>query len=302
MKPFRTAVFALACLIAPLAYTQVEIQGHRGTRGLKPENTLPAFMAAIEAGADVLELDLLTTKDGILVIHHNFFLNPSICVSLDGTPLLEAPLVSKVALLEIKKIDCGSKTNPDFPQQEAVPGTQIPTLAELFTLIKSSSHPHAKTVRLNLEVKRDPFYPDRTISAADLAKKVVEEVKKSGLADRVYYSSFDPSVLAEIRKLDSSCGLGFIFGEESMIVAEQLSPENPLDAIIQIASALGIQTLSPDHVLLLSKELVGKLKTAGFRVIPWTVNDLKRCEELIKMGVDGLITDYPLAVIQHLKK
>jgi glycerophosphoryl diester phosphodiesterase len=279
----------------------IEVQGHRGTRGLKPENTLPSFASAIEAGVDALELDVLMTIDGSFVIHHNFFTNNKLCIHRDGKPLTKEALVSSLSVPEIKKLDCGTKVNPEFPKQQPVIGAEIPTLQELFYMIQNSTHPHAKNVRLNIEIKRDPRNPALTVSAPFLAKKLVEYVNKHGFASRVYYSSFDPEVLIEVRKCDPRAEMGFIFAQESLAAVNADNPKAALEMVMKLARRLNIKVLSPEHELVKDKQLVKKLQQAGFRVIPWTVNEHKRWHELVEMGVDGIISDYPHDLIQFLQ-
>lgn len=279
----------------------VEVQGHRGNRALRPENTLPAFSTAIEVGADVLELDILATQDNKLVIHHDFFISKEKSIYSDGTPLEQEVLVRSLSLENLQKLDVGSKVDPHFPFQKSIPGTKIPALQDLFDLIHTSSHPNAKKIRLNLELKRDLRFPEWTMSPMDLAKAIVQQVKENGLEDRVYYSSFDPEVLAAIRKVDPSAVTGFIVSSQSVDVAKILHPDAGMDLLLQIAKLLQVTILSPDHELLQSKEDVASLHEKGFRVIPWTVNDPKRWQELIDMGVDGVISDDPQGLLRFLK-
>ncbi len=248
-----------------------EVHGHRGCRGVRPENTLPAFAAATEAGVHVLELDLQTTSDGVFVIHHDYFVN--------------GKLIRDLSLSEIKMIDRGSQFDPKFPRQILAPA-QIPTLQELFDLVRD------KTVRLNLEIKRDPVTPSLTKSARELAQTLVNLVCEQGFSDRVYYSSFDPEVLTEVRKEDCSARIIFIIGNESLSVARQLAPQNPMQLILNTASSFKAEALAPYHPLLDDQTFL-LFKNAGFRIIPWTVNDQAEARALIEMGVDGLISDYP---------
>ncbi len=271
----------------------MEIQGHRGSRGTLPENTLPGFMAAIEAGVDALELDLLTTSDGMVVIHHNFAVNGALCQYLNGNAVDSESLILATSLQDLKKLDCGSKKNSRFPSQIPIPGTQVPTLLELLDLITSSPHPNAKKVRLNLEIKRDPSAPDKTISPSAMAQKVVSLVRDHGFVDRVYYSSFDPESLMSIRKLDPTARLGFIFGEE---ILSQLG----LEKVIAIATSLHVEILSPEHTLIKDKNDLERLQKE-FKVIVWTVNEESRWRELIEMNVDGIITDYPESLLNFVE-
>lgn len=268
----------------------IEIQGHRGKRSLRPENTIPSFEEAVKDGVDTIELDILTTSDGVLIIHHDFTLNPKLCTYLDGGSISEKVLIKDLSLSEIKNLDCGSKTNPKFPQQTSIPGTKIPTLQELFDFIKKSPLPHAQKVHLNIEIKSNPNSPNLTIKPEDLAKKALNIVKENNFSDRIYFSSFDPFVLYWIKKTNPKAKVGFIF-------------DKPLTKNIEhLISTLKVDVLSPEHLLLTSKEDVLKLKKYGARVITWTVNDPKRWEELIERGVDGIVTDYPHELIKFLKK
>lgn len=280
---------------------EIEVQGHRGGRALCSENTLPAFMAGIEAGADVLELDVLASSDGELVIHHDFFINQEVSAYLDGKPVPQDMLVRSLTLTELKQFEIGKKAHPEFPEQRIVSGTQIPALQELFDLLNKSSHPNAKKVRLNLELKRDLRFPEWTLSPQELAISITSLVKKNELSDRVYYSSFDPEVLAAVRRVDPQAEIGFIFSSQSLEVAKLLHPEDAMEFLLQIATLLHVKILSPDHELLKSKEDVSFLQKRGFRVIPWTVNDPARWAELASMGVDGMISDNPQKLVDFLE-
>lgn len=301
MKQALRTILGLIALILPNLNHAIEIQGHRGTRALRPENTLPAFAAAIEAGADVLELDVLTTLDGELIIYHDYHINKELCTYRDGRAISDPPLVRSLTLAEIKQFDCGTKTNPKFPKQLSIPGTQIPTLQELFDLIRTSSHPQAKKVRLNLEIKRNSQFPELTIAPDEFAKKIISLVKKNDFSSRVYYSSFDPNVLSEVRRLDPNARIGFIFDAQSFAFVQKLDPQAKISSLIEFAASLKAEIISPDHRLLKDPAEIQAMKKRGFRVIPWTVNDPQRWAELIKMGVSGIITDDPLALVQFLE-
>lgn len=270
----------------------MQVQGHRGDRSNFPENTLPAFQAAIQEGVDVLELDLHLSQDKAVVIHHDFE------VVLENN---ERALIHNLTLKQIKTIDCGSKTDKQFPQQNSIPGTKIPTLDELLAMIQSSKALHAKKIRLNLEIKRDPRHPELSESPEVMAKTIVSKVKKAGFANRVYYSSFDPEVLKAIRQFDSKAELAFLFCEESYNIIKGLSSENPLDQVIKLARSFQAKILSPEHHMLSDVKTVQRLQKEGFYVILWTVNSTKDWKIYKDWGVDGLITDYPKDLIQFLK-
>lgn len=286
-------LLALLTLVLSPMFVQgknIEVQGHRGTRGLCPENTLPSFAEAIKAGADVLELDLLMTNDGEIVIYHDYFLDPDLITFLDGKPLPSHELLIRDLFLStVKEFDCGRKINPLFPRQKMMPGTPIPTLEELFEMIRTSNDPHAKTVRLNLEIKRDLFHPEFSADAKVVAKAVIDLVKKYSFSDRVYYSSFDPESLKQVRASDPQAKIAFL-------------KEVDLQWMIEVSKMVKAETVSPEHILIKDANHVRSLQNMGFKVILWTVNDPKRWEELIRMGVDGIITDYPEDLVHFIEK
>ena len=279
-----------------------EVQGHRGTRSLRPDNTIAACSKAIDGGVTRLELDILATADNQIVIHHDFFVNKEFSCYLSGEPITKEVLIRSLTLEEVKKIDVGTKTNPAFPAQISMPGEQIPTLQELLDFIVHYSHPNAKQVRLNLDLKRDLRFPEWTLPPEKLADAVVTQVKRSGLAERVYYSSVDPEILAAVRKRDAKAEIAFIFNSQSIDLASILHPEAGFEFILEIASSLQVNILSPEEDLIKSKEDVTFMHERGFKVIPWTVNHPRRWKELFDMGVDGMISDDPTGLVYFLEK
>ncbi len=277
----------------------LQILGHRGARGSWPENTLPSIMAAVEAGVDGVEIDLLGTKDGEIILHHNFFINPDLCRYFDGTPMERAVLISGITYSEIKKIDCGAK-HPDFPKQKSIPGTAIPTLKELFTALQQSNHPNAHKVELNLEIKADPTTPSYILKIPQLVKIIVDLVRQYKFTDHVYYSSFDPNILKEVRRVDPHAKLGFLFDTDILDYAN-IDLFNWVEYAAKKGEEVQAQIISPDY-LLLNKINIHELQKKGFQVVTWTVNDYLVCKELINKGIDGIITDYPYELIQLLRK
>ena len=249
-----------------------EIQGHRGSRGTAPENTLPAFLEAVDCGASGAELDLVVTEDGEIVIHHDLF--------------FQNKLILHLSLSEIKAIDMGKTPNAAFPKQKAIAKTFVPTLAELFEALLG--HPKASHFSLNLEIKRKSEHPDWTLSPELLAEKIVREVRAFGFENRVAYSSFDKEVLIAVRNIEPDAKIGFI-------------NEHSLKETKDIALKLKANVVSPEHKFLKTKQDIDELHSLGFRVIPWTVNDPERMLELLEMGADGIITDYPSDMLCLLK-
>lgn len=252
----------------------IKVQGHRGSRGTHFENTLPAFQEALDAGAAGIELDLHLTRDGAAVIHHDFFINPSLLTYLDGRRVEREILIYECEVKRIKQFQYGK-------------GVYIPTLDELFQFLQDKEG----SFRINLEMKRDPLHPRRTAEPWFFAKQVVSTVRRFQFEERVYYSSFDPLLLQEVRKLHSRAVLGLVIGAEDFFPLYEKNFCWMRD--------WGIKIVSPEHSVLDGDE-VEKIKGWGFSVIPWTVNHPERFRQLCAMGVDEIITDYPRQLYQYI--
>ncbi|HNW43273.1 MAG TPA: glycerophosphodiester phosphodiesterase [Elusimicrobiales bacterium] len=286
MKKILFPIFA-ALFLAGGTLQAIEVQGHRGSRGTRPEDTLPAFEEALRVGVDVLELDLGVTKDNVVVVSHEQHVSPVICLDAEGKKIETAPLINSLTLEELKKYDCGTLKNPKFERQVPVPGTRIPTLAEVFELAAASKHPGADKVRFNIETKINPGLPGNSPAPADFARLVVEVVKKFNLEDRVIIQSFDYRTLAEVKKLSSK------------ILKAQLTSDDlvaPKDAV----NSSGAEILSP-YFEWINKDIVELAHKDGLQVIPWTLNEPAYWDKAIEYGVDGIITDYPADLIEYLK-
>jgi glycerophosphoryl diester phosphodiesterase len=277
----------------------IEVQAHRGARDSFPENTLPAFEASWNMGVNLIELDIQITSDGIPVIYHDFALNPDLCCYRDGSCITKAPLVRSLTLAEVKNIDCGSKSDPRFKEQALFPGTQIPTLEELIDAITSAST--AANTLLNIELKRDPRNPSLSFSADDIVTKVLSIVEKKGFSKRVRYCSFDPDILVLLRKKEPGATLAFLFDEVILEAIPKHLAVPGLDYILSLGKEQNIQILSPDHHLLKDRSMVSLFQSRGFKVVTWTPNDPARWQELIDLGVDGIITDSPKALLSFLE-
>ncbi len=264
-----------------------EIQGHRGCRARFPENSLPAIEAAQLAGCDAVEIDLLLTKDDVPIVYHDFKLNPQICCYSDGSPLDTSPLIRSLTLQEIKQFDCGVLKHPLFPHQMPIAQTKIPTLEEVLDHLDAAT---GRPMRLTLEIKRDALNPSLSAPSNRIAEVVLALVKRKNWIDRVRFSSFDTEMLSVMRKLSSEASLGFIFEEPIVEFA------------LKTASEIRADILYPSEELLKRAEDIQDLQNAGFRVIAWTVNDPKRCQELICWGIDGIITDDPQQIIPFLQE
>jgi glycerophosphoryl diester phosphodiesterase len=290
---FAFALFALwICGISSPALAKpaqkIQIHGHRGARGVRPENTLPAFEYALKAGVDVLEFDLVVTKDDQLVVSHDAHINPVICVGPKGQPVAKDTPIRQLTLAQVRKYDCGSKQNPRFPDQVLVPGTRIPTLEEVLKNVKASKHPAAKTVHFNIETKIEPARPDLYPSPKRFAELVVQALNRAAVVPRTILQSFDARTLIAAKARDPKL-------RTSMLISDNAPP------MVPIAKALKAEFISPHHLWITAEE-VSKLHAAGVQVVPWTANSPEAWQRLVKLGVDGIITDYPGRLTAWMKK
>jgi glycerophosphoryl diester phosphodiesterase len=274
-------------------------EGHRGARGLAPENTLPAFERALDIGVDTLEMDTMLTADDVLVIHHDERLNPDITRDATGA-WLEAtgPTIHSLTLAELRGYDVG-RIKPGtayaarFPDQRGRDGVRIPTLEEVVKLAEQRTHGH---IRYNIEIKTSPERPDDTPPPAHVADKLVEAVRKLGIADRVTIQSFDFRGLTRVAEIAPEIPLSCL--TEDKTLGPGMSPWtlHDLDAfhgnIPRVARDAGCTIWSPDERTL-HPEQIREAHRRHMRVLPWTVNDPATIARLIDWGVDGVISDYP---------
>lgn len=265
----------------------IDVQGHRGARGRRPENTLPAFRYALECGVDTLELDTAITQDGVVVVSHEPWFSHEICSRPDGTPLRRHEArrlrIAEMTLETVHSYDCGRRQHPDFPHQQPMPAVK-PTLREV---IERAERFCAETgrmpVRYNIETKTKPewegrFHPDHE----EVTRAIYRLVGELGVLDRTTLQSFDPRTLRVARRLDRRWRLSL------------LTSRWPRRTITAQIGRLGFtpEIISPDHHLV-DRAYVERASALGVAVLPWTVNDLGRMRELVRYGVAGFITDYP---------
>jgi len=245
--------------------SHLSLQAHRGAAGLAPENTLAAFRIAIELGADATELDLQTTKDGVVVVMHD----DTVDRTTDGRGR-----IGDLRLAEIKQLDAGAKFSPAFR------GERVPTLRELIDLVKSTGK---AGFRLNLEMK---FAEGREGQPPDLEERVLAVLRETGFIDRVIVQSFHHPSAAKMKTLAPGipCGL---------LVGQRRQPADPGAAVHRH----GVDYYAP-HYSLVTPEMLSTLHRSGIPVVAWTVNDPADMRRLLAMGLgalpgDGMISDYP---------
>jgi glycerophosphoryl diester phosphodiesterase len=285
-----------------VAAAAFDLQGHRGARGLAPENTLAAFRTALDLGVTTLETDLAVTKDDVLVISHDPLLNPDLVRGPDGKWIDAGPPIRSLTVAELKRYDIG-RLNPaakyaqQFPEQKPVDGERFPTLAEFFAAA-------GPDVRFNIEIKTDPTKPDLTVDPNRFAQLAVDAIRLGKAGRRSTIQSFDWRGLIEARRLAPEIATGCLSIESNNMdtVGRASGQPSPwlagLDlaahggSVPRLASQAGCAVWSP-FWRNATAENVKEAQALGLKVVPWTVNNSSEMTRLIDIGVDGLITDYP---------
>ena len=300
------AGIGLLMAIVSIPATAFDLQGHRGARGLVPENTLAGFARALEIGVTTLETDLAVTKDGVLVLSHDSVFNPDIARSADGAWLVPPiPPINSLTLVELKRYDVGrikpgSKYALQFPDQQPVDGARVPTLVELFDLAKSSG----KAPRFNIETKLSPDKPDEAPGPETFARVVIEAVRAAGLSNRTTIQSFDWRTLIAARQLAPEIATVCLTSPSTLkdrtVNGERrpspwlagLDPAAYAGSVPRLVKAAGCGIWSPRFAEL-TGGLVAEAQALGLKVVPWTINMPSDMARIIDMKADGLITDYP---------
>jgi len=307
MRKSVAIAFAFTSLMTSTGAPAFDLQGHRGARGLAPENTLEAFATALAIGVTTLELDLGMTKDGILVVSHDRYLNPDHTRDENGAFLAApGPAIRSLTFAELQRYDVG-RLKPGtayaatFAQQRGIDGARIPRLTDVFELVRRSGADH---VRFNIETKLTPTSGADAPDPETFAAAMAQLVRDAGLAARVTLQSFDWRTLAAMRRIapeiDRVC-LTIDGGEGDTLQRGQAGP-SPWTAGLDIddfdgstprlVAAAGCSVWSPNYRSVTAESLA-QAGTLRLLVIPWTVNERADMLRLIAMGVNGVISDYP---------
>ncbi len=304
---------AVLLAVAALGAGAFDLQGHRGARGLLPENTLPAFQKALDLGVTTIECDMAITRDGVVVIHHDLWLNPDITRGPDGKWLEQrGPAIAELTFEELRKYDVGrlkpgTEYAKGFPDQVAVDGARIPRLSDLFDLVKKSGN---TKVGFDCETKVSPFQPQATRPPEEFTRIVVAEIRKAGMEMRTMVQSFDWSTLRQIQREAPEIRTVYLCSDRSIKARRGpggspwlagFDPEQYGNSIPRAVKAAGGRIWAP-HFPLVDKEVLAEAHKLGIVVVPWTVNDPLEMNRLLDLGVDGIISDRPDLVIQERKK
>lgn len=288
------AICVVATISACMPYKNLhpDVNGHRGCRGLLPENSIPAFVRAVELGCDYLELDVVISGDGQVIVSHEPWMHHGICLTPEGKRISmedEKSLnIFRMTVAEIQAYDCGSIPQDRFPEQD-VRKCVKPTLREVVetcdehALMSGNSSPS-----YNIEIKSDPtWYGTFQPEPLPFVLAVIATVDSLDLADRCIIQSFDSAIL------------------------EALHAERPdLDVALLVENADGVEknlarlSFKPDYYStqyeIVTDSLLYDLRERGIDLLVWTVNEKKDIKRMIDIGVDGIISDYPDRVIKLL--
>lgn len=295
---------------------RVELQGHRGARGLAPENTLEGFREALAIGVDTLELDCGLTRDGILVVHHDSHLSVDLTRDPRGawltapTRALHALDAAELAGYDVGRLRPGSEYAAKFPMQRGRDGVRIPRLGEVFDLAEKLS---SSRIEYNIETKLSPDEPDATASPEVLADALVAIARERGLASRVTVQSFDWRSLQHLRQVAPELSLACLTSEDPEGDTIQRGSPGPspwtagfdIDdhggSVPALVAAAGCSIWSPRLADLSAAEL-GEAHELGLRVAVWTVNEPNDVDAALELGVDSIISDHPDRVRAALER
>ena len=284
----------------------LDLQGHRGARGLLPENTLPAFARALAIGVTTLELDCAITKDGVVVVSHDSTLNPEITRDETGRWITRAdwPIAqftfSELQRFDVGRIDPASEYAKRFPQQQAIDGTRMPRLDEVFALARRAGNEH---VRFNIETKISPLHPSRTVTPDVFASALINCIKNNYLQNRAAVQSFDWRTLAVVQREAPEIKTVYLSAQQpfmdNILAHDTSSPWNAGLHVSQFNGSLPRMVKAADGAIWspcsndIDAASVNEAHALGLTVVTWTVNTVAEMRRLIALGVDGIISDYP---------
>lgn len=302
----RSAWLGAVLLGSTLVAQAFDLQGHRGARGLAPENSLAAFEQALQLGVTTLELDIAITRDGVLVIHHDLALNPAFARDSHGRWLEEpsAPIATmswaELQTYDVGRLRPGTRYAGQYPDQVAIDGTRIPRLADLFEMVRRGGH---DKVRFAIETKLNPLQPTATRPPEVFAQMLVDEVRKAGMQQRVQILSFDWRTLQAVQGIAPEMPTVYLTAQQRWLdnVATDKPEGSPWTAGFQLRDHGSVPKMIKAAggrfwSVYFGDVDAAKVKEAqalGLKVLVWTVNDAATMGRMIDLGVDGLITDRP---------
>jgi len=269
----------------PESFPSFYKEGHRGARGLMPENTIPAMLAGIEAGANVIEVDIYMSSDSQVIVAHDPFINRDFSLLPNGREIPETDekryVLHQMPYAEIRRFDVGLKTLPAFPEQSRIPA-YIPLFSELIDSVESFTNARGLPSTIyNIELKSAVSFDGKlNADPKTLVDAVMKVVNSKNIGNRYYIQSFDYRPLQYINKAYPRVPMAFLTGDKT--------------SFEQHLKALGFKpNIYSPHYSLVTAELVDRCRQVNIKIVPWTVNTVNEMKAMKAFGVDGIITDYP---------
>ena len=305
----------VAALLAGCS-TAIDLQAHRGGRGLMPENTLPAFENALKIGVTTLELDTAITRDGVVVIGHDPLLNPDIARGPDGAwlekkgPSIHSLTYAQLQRYDIGRLKPGTNYAKRYPEQQAIDGTRYARLSELFALVRRSGN---RQVRFNIETKISPFERDETAGPEAYVDALLAVIHAEGMASRVTLQSFDWRTLKIAQQKAPSIPTVYLSAQQKFLDninagsregsawTAGLNAQNYGGSVARMVKAAGGTIWSPFFGDI-DEAKVKDAQANGLKVVVWTVNEPKDIERMLDYGIDGVISDYQNRVREAMAK
>lgn len=286
-----TIVLTKACTEAP---KNIDLQGHRGYRGLYPENTIPAFMAALDVGVTTLEMDVVISKDKQVVVSHEPYFSHEIALTPSGEEITaeNEKQYNLYALTyeEIKLFDVGKRAHDRFPDQKKMAAykpllSEVIAEAERYAAANGLPKPY-----YNIEIKRNPKYDSvfhPTVN--EFVQLVLDQIAVFDMDDRICIQSFDIETLKRVNEVKPELTL-------ALLIENNASFEQNIERL-----GFNPEIYSP-YFELVNESLIQKCAAKNIKVIPWTVNQEEDVLKMIELNVDGIITDFPAKVREILQK
>lgn len=288
----------------------IDIQGHRGARGLLPENTLPAFARALSIGVTTLELDCAITRDGVVVVSHDSTLNPEITRDTLGAGagrwITRADLaISQFTFDELQRFDVGridpaSDYAARFAHQQPVDNARMPKLEAVFALAHKAGN---DTVRFNIETKISPLHPERTVTPEVFAMALIKLIQDHGVQHRALVQSFDWRTLTVVQREAPAIKTVYLSAQQpfmdNILAQEASSPWTAGLHVSRFGGSIPRMVRSAGGAIWspcsndIDAASVREAQALGLKVVVWTVNTESDMRRMIELGVDGIISDYP---------
>ncbi len=286
IKSYFSLIFVLLALNSGIAQTEFELIGHRGCRGLMPENTFSAFMRAVELGVTTIDMDVVISGDGQIVISNEPWISADICAHPDGSPVTKKEEMElniyQMDYREFQIFNCGERYNAEFPDQNKFSANK-PTLKMVVRMIRGFAEDNKfRQPKFNIEIKSDPkWYNKYQPEPEELVEMVTTTIKHLGIADITTFQSTDINVLEALNNItDRTYTIGYVVTKGKNL-KKNLSK---LSFIPDVYNPL---------LSLVTQGLVEQCHQSGMKIIPWVVNDKSEMDKIKSWGCDGGVTDFP---------